>query len=262
MLIVAIVAVIGLGARRRRRARTAGVAVAATAAEAAVPGTRPRPPLWEVLFDVAWVVGLAAYVYGARRYPSPADIAPLYLGIAALVVALFQLLGVFVPGLRRVTHGDPAAPGMHMIPLPRPAAPDVAASGEAGAGELRPPAPEPAPAGAAMTEMVTTVTASRAPAGPAVAEPAAVEPIVVEEPAAGRGESLRQLAAVALAAALVGGVYLFGYTLTVPLWTFLYFAAVRRWKLRASVVAAAAMLGAFYLASRLLTSVLFPHGIL
>ncbi len=293
VIIAAIVLVIALGVRRQRRAgaaaaarqsaaasRAAGIG---TSAASAVIGTAPpatggavpgrarrlaRPSAGELAVDLAWVIGLAWYVWAGIGYPSPAELAPVILGGVALAAAVFQLAGAFVPSLRRVTHG---VPGFNPVLAALPNFADAGAGGgerealasspAASPGATPPVAGSPSPAAAgdgesSVLNQSAAVTAAVDPAG----EPE--EPPYVQQTGTGKGEAAGQLIAVGMAAVLLAGLYLFGYLVTVPVWTFLYFLLVRRWKPLASAVAGGCMLGAFSLASLLLTSVVFPHGLI
>jgi len=315
-LIVAIVAILVLGGRSRRQARKRAAAAQgspgglAAGKQAAVPARS-----WgELVLDVAWVAGAALYVYEARRFPSPADVAPLYLGGGALAVGVVQLVGGFVPGFRRFTVGRltggsaPGVPGAAAAGISKPAgpAPGTAsaaadgggASGPAGHGATDTAVPEPlamrgtAPAAgpgtagqppAASRDLspagsVPAAGAAGAPAGGAAGAPAGgaagapaggaataspgdAEPFVPPgDDGPAPGEALRQAAAIVLALALIGGIYLFGYQIMIPVFIFFYFLLIYRWGWRRTLIAAAVMAAATYAATQVL-GVIFPAGI-
>jgi putative tricarboxylic transport membrane protein len=289
LLVAAIIAVLVFGVRARRRQAKRRLEKGAGSALA------ERPRSWgELLLDVAWVAGLSGYVYLALAFPSPAGLAPTYLGVAALVVAVFQLIAGFSPRLRRFTvgavvaqrqdtpdHGDGrAATGPEHVLVPEPAGvvaatqvaatqrrrapkfrrltlgaartrdetlPDHgAADGAGGLEEI--PAPEPA---LAMAQ--TPIGAARPDRDPAAAA------ILVDAPRP--GEALRQAQCAALALALVGGIFLFGFQIAIPVFILLYFVFVYRWVLWRSLLAAAIMGGIAYAAAQTLGTI-FPSGVL
>lgn len=254
VIIVAIVLVIVLGVRRRRRERLASLARQGLTDTGE---TLARPSTGEIVVDAIWVVGTGWYMLAAAHYPFPADLAPLILGGAAFLAGLLQLVGAFVPSMRRLTHGEPST-GMHLIPMTNMGAnaavdddlePIPVSAGPAGPG---------AHGGDSGLEPQGSVSVAAVPE----ASVETMEAPVAAEETASDTSPLRLLAAVGLAALLVAGIYLFGYRVAVPAWTLGYFLFVRRWKPLASIIAAAAMFGAFYLASLAITSVLFPTGII
>jgi hypothetical protein len=103
---------------------------------AAARGRTAKPGTGELIFDIAILVGSAAYVYVAWSYPPAGRQVPIVVGGAAVVVSLFQLIGYFVPGLRALTHGAPdAKKGPAVSP---PQQDDAAADADASpAGESR-----------------------------------------------------------------------------------------------------------------------------
>lgn len=62
----------------------------------------------ELVFDIALVVGIGWYLYVAQSYPPVGREIPTVVGVVALVAAVVQLIGWFVPGLWKLTHGGPA----------------------------------------------------------------------------------------------------------------------------------------------------------
>jgi len=58
----------------------------------------------EIIVDIAWVVFSAGYISTATQYPPAGRLIPMTVGIAALVIGLFQLSGNIFPVLRRFTH--------------------------------------------------------------------------------------------------------------------------------------------------------------
>jgi putative tricarboxylic transport membrane protein len=228
LLIAAIVAVVVAGVISRRRARRAG--------PSSEPAAAPMPSPGEIVMDACWVAGSAAYTAIAIGYPAPANIAPALLGGACLAFGLLQLVGAFVPSLRRTTHGRET----EGLPTPAPRRED---------GGL--PSDQPA----------------RQAPGPAKADMAR-NPSALSRRWANRSspEWLREgraapLLAVLLGLALLGGIVLFGYLVAVPAFIFLYFVFVHRWRWPAVLTATAVMALITFVASHLL-SVVFPHGLL
>jgi MFS family permease len=283
LLVAAIIAVLVFGVRGRRRQAKRRLEKGAGSPLA------ERPRSWgELLLDVAWVAGLSGYVYLALAFPSPAGLAPTYLGVAALVVAVFQLIAGFSPKLRRFTvgavvaqrqdspdHGDgraatgpgPAgavaatqvaatqrrrAPRFRRLTLGAARTRDEtlpehgAADGAGGLEEI--PAPEPA-----LATAQTPIGAARPDRDPAAAT------VLVDAPRP--GEALRQAQCAALALALVGGIFLFGFEIAIPVFILFYFVFVYRWVLWRSLLAAAIMGGIAYAAAQTLGTI-FPNGVL
>lgn len=60
----------------------------------------------ELVFDVALVLAIGGYLLVARSYPPIGRQIPTVVGVIALVAAVVQLVGWFVPGLWKFTHGD------------------------------------------------------------------------------------------------------------------------------------------------------------
>ncbi|TAN24154.1 MAG: hypothetical protein EPN30_06900 [Actinomycetota bacterium] len=243
VLILAIFAVIFLGIRKNRQMRKeSGVGAEGAGAKAVKVDTTPLP-LGEVIFDVVWVVGAAIYVIIGMTYPTPASTGPVYLGSAALIVGLLQLIGAFVPKWRRVTHGSQKQ--HHMVTL---VGKEI---GEPPSAVSAPSLPGSAGYHGAQAAAILVDTVEEAE-----------ESLPSQDAVGEAGSAKRQAFAVLLAVALIGLIYLFGYMIATPVWTFAYFLFLRKWKIHMSVLAAATVLAAFYLISRLLTGVIFPTGIL
>jgi len=66
----------------------------------------PEKKKGELLFDVLLVIGIAVYLAVARGYPPIGRQVPMVVGVVALVAAVVQLVGYFVPGLWTFTHGS------------------------------------------------------------------------------------------------------------------------------------------------------------
>jgi putative tricarboxylic transport membrane protein len=233
VLLAVIALVIALGyrnrsGRRARRVTTAGAS--GEAGEGAAPeGSRPvaRRTAGELIVDIVWVAGAALYVNTARHYPSPANLGPTYLGLAALIVGVVQLAGGFFPGFRRITVGSQDALAV------------------TGTGQADPSGPEMDPA-----------TASAAP------------PLTGDRALDGQrtriarylGEGGNQAVCVALGAVLIAGIYVLGFTITVPAFIFLYLAGVYRWRWWKTVIATAVMAAVVLLVPHAL-NMTFPAGI-
>lgn len=309
LLIAVIVGIIAVGSRNRsgRRSRRIGAdSRHGEAAEAAAPGenaasagrpaTAAARSTGELIVDIIWVAGTAIYVNAARHYPSPADIGPLYLGLAALIVALVQLIGGFFPGFRRITVGTKdALTVVTSASTPQPAAAVPAQPAVAGAAQ-------PAAAGAAQ--------AAAAPADGSVLQQSAAVQVAADgatgkllagggtpdRPADGsllpgrsvsgtvspaserwrrlanwrlswgtgrsliRGEAANQAVCVVMGAALIGGIYLFGYKVAIPVFVFLYLLAVYRWQWWKTLIATAVMGGAI-VASQFALNLQFPPSV-
>ncbi len=243
LLILGIIAVIVLGIRKNRQMRKgSGVGADGTSKEEVKVDTSPLP-LGEVLFDVAWVVGAAIYIIIGMTYPSPASTGPVYLGSAALLVGILQLIGAFVPKWRRVTHGDQQ---VHQIATLIGKEPELQLSGVSAPSPSESAGHGGVQTGATLVEMVEEA-----------------EEVAPSQNAIGAAGSAKQQGfAVLMAAILIGLIYLVGYMIATPLWTLAYFLFVRKWKIHLSLIAAAAVLAVFYLISHLLTGVIFPAGML
>ncbi len=244
VLILAIIAVIFFGARKSRRLKQASQKISQPSEAPVDTEDRVVQPVsrGEVIFDIAWVIGSAAYVIIGSRYPSPASIGPVYLGGALFIVGVIQLIGAFVPKLRRVTHGEGSS-GRHPV--------RVASSVEGETSPLQHGGIHPEPihglsGGAALIEKVEEETQSA---------------VALEDDDELFGVARRQGVAILLAAILLAGIYLFGYEIACPVWTLGYFLFVRRWKIYTSVIAAVAMLVVYIAVSHLITGVIFPTGI-
>lgn len=246
ILILAIVAVIFFGARKARKVKEGS----GKKADKVVKEVEARPvSRGELILDLAWVIGSGAYVLIGMRYPAPASTGPVYLGGAVFVVGLFQLIGAFVPRLRRLTHGDGRDP--HAIsPVTQSQAEPTEEIGVGVNREIITP-PEPVHSGSGGAALIEKV---------AEAEEEAEDTVAIDDDL--YGEARRQGLAILLAVILLAGIYVFGYEIACPVWTLGYFLFVRRWKIPSSVVAAAGIFLAFLAASHLISGVIFPSGIL
>lgn len=76
-------------------------------ADPTTPATTPHAhrSKGELVFDVALVVGIGCYLLVARSYPPIGREIPTVVGLVALAAAVVQLIGWFVPGLWKLTHG-------------------------------------------------------------------------------------------------------------------------------------------------------------
>ncbi|HEX5113995.1 MAG TPA: tripartite tricarboxylate transporter TctB family protein [Pseudonocardiaceae bacterium] len=63
----------------------------------------------ELVFDIVIVLAIGGYLLVAQSYPPIGRQIPTVVGIVALVAAVVQLIGWFVPGMWKFSHGDPAA---------------------------------------------------------------------------------------------------------------------------------------------------------
>lgn len=275
LLLALIIAVIVFGGRsRRRKAREER---AAALEEGATVAARNRT--WgELVLDCCWVAGAAGYVYMARSYPSPAELAPTYLGAAVLAVGLVQLIGGFVPFVSRFTLGGAGLAPSRGTRGPERSVVAVAAPPGPGGDEKRVPAPavlaavpvtlagtiaqrglpgSPSEVGLAVGQAEPSSEAADARLGEALEKTAMSREQEERQP----GVAVNQFACVALAFALVGGIYLFGYKIAIPAFTLLYFLFVYRWTWWKGLVAAAVMAGAAYAAATFLNAI-FPGGVL
>jgi hypothetical protein len=66
----------------------------------------------ELVFDVALVLAIGGYLIVAQTYPPIGRQIPTVVGIIALVAAAVQLVGWFVPGMWKFTHGEQADDGV------------------------------------------------------------------------------------------------------------------------------------------------------
>lgn len=246
VLILAIVAVIFFGARKSKQLRAAASSKAGSdgPAQGSVDDRSLSPvSVSEIVFDIIWVVGSAIYVIIGSRYPSPANTGPVYLGLAVFVVGLVQLIGAFVPRLRRITHGERlvvSAPGAIMGTPPGIVNTQVQQDPEHLGGALS------GHGGARLIEEVEQIES-------------AVD-LESDEQLVGNFKSY--LAIMALTASLVLGIYLLGYEIASPLWTLGYFLFIRKWKIYTSAAAALAILVVFIGLSHLITGVIFPTGLI
>jgi hypothetical protein len=62
----------------------------------------------ELVFDIVLVLAIGGYLVVAQTYPPIGRQIPTVVGIVALVAAVVQLIGWFVPGMWKFSHGDPA----------------------------------------------------------------------------------------------------------------------------------------------------------
>lgn len=62
----------------------------------------------ELVFDIVIVLAVVAYLLVAQHYPPIGRQIPTVVGIVALVAAVVQLVGWFVPGMWKFSHGTPA----------------------------------------------------------------------------------------------------------------------------------------------------------
>lgn len=246
VLILAIIAVIFFGARKSKQLRAAISNKAASdgSGDASVDDRSMTPvSVSEIVFDIIWVVGSAIYVIIGSRYPSPANTGPVYLGLAVFVVGLLQLIGAFVPRLRRLTHGERLVVSGPVINMDTVSGvmssqfqQDPEDSGSASSGH----------GGARLIEKVEQIES-------------AVD-LESDEQAGGNFKSYASV--MAMTAALVLGIYVLGYEIASPLWTLGYFLFVRKWKIYTSVAAALAILVVFIGLSHLITGVIFPTGLI
>lgn len=240
LIILAIIAVIVFGVRKSRRQKVAGAGLPGTPVAENVAEDHGPVSIGELIFDIAWVVGSAIYVIIGSRYPAPASTGPVWLGGALFIVGVIQLIGAFVPKLRRMTHGvRPDFLNTPQSSLNREQLPPIREHGVTSSGS-------------GLMTAATTVEQVEQDLETTLMEPAEHT----------KGEAKRQGLAVLLAAILLAAIYIFGYEIATPLWTLGYFLIIRRWKIPQSVAAAAVVLLAFYAMSRLLTSVAFPTGMI
>jgi putative tricarboxylic transport membrane protein len=272
-LLAVIVLVIALGYRNRSARRARRLAAVAGSGETTATrtphGGAPRTP-GELVVDIVWVVGAALYVNTARHYPSPADLGPTYLGLAALIVGVVQLVGGFFPGFRRITVGsqDP-------LTVTGTAQAGTSQNGEEGAIELGVIQPAPAldqtgtvlstagSAGVPQHAAAVQVTADRVAAASADrpdADGAPQAPVGQRTGIAWHlGEAASQAICVAIGAMLIAGIYVLGFTIAVPAFVFLYLAGVYRWRWWKTIIATAVMAGVALLTPHAL-SMTFPTG--
>ncbi len=215
ILILAILGIVISGVVSSRRARR-GTSRTAEKDENAPIGRG------ELVVDVIWVALAAGYVALAVGYPPPSNVGPTLIGGAALVIAVVQLIGGFVPSLRRVTHG----------------------SGRMMFAPVQVPLGEEAPIQAAMAEDIPAQV------------PAAAARTLGEA-----SDQHEQWVAVAIALALYAGIYLFGYFIALPAFMLLYFLFVHRQGWAMAVVSAAAIGALAYGVVALLLGVNFPTGL-
>ncbi|HVV19944.1 MAG TPA: tripartite tricarboxylate transporter TctB family protein [Pseudonocardiaceae bacterium] len=162
------------------------------------PATRSKG---ELVFDVVLVLAIGGYLAVAQGYPPIGRQIPTVVGIVALVAAVVQLIGWFVPGMWKFSHGDPTAGGLSSQP----------ASQAASEVTRRQPAAHEA-----------TVATDDEPAAPNAERKPIDVPI-----------------AMAWAGGFLGAIVLLGYVIAVPLFFLVYFGVRRSWVL--AIVSAVVM---------------------
>jgi hypothetical protein len=70
---------------------------------------------FELLIDILWVICSTWYVATAQSYPPDGRLIPTIIGGAALVIAIIQLAGNFIPVLRPFTHQKKEEDAKHSI---------------------------------------------------------------------------------------------------------------------------------------------------
>lgn len=245
ILILAIVAVIFFGARKSKQLRMAALSKnEGNAQDGETVKDMSMTPVSrsEIVFDICWVVGSAIYVIIGSKYPSPANTGPIYLGSAVFVVGVIQLLGVFIPRLRRITHGEKLVVSHPSNPpgLQRDLISSDAANFEAD---------ESVTMGGGGAKIIERLEASE-------------EAVELQNEMELAGSFRDYGMAMVMTFVLVLAIYVLGYEIATPLWTLAYFLFIRKWKVLTSVVAAAAVLAIFVGLSHLITGVIFPSGIL
>ncbi len=233
IIVLGVIAIIVFGIRKTRRTRESASASPVEKASDVAPVSKG-----ELILDFAWVIGSAIYVFIGARYPSPASTGPVYLGGVVFLVGVFQLVGAFVPRLRRVTHGG----GTTVRPGPDRATDNgeaLSSPGASSAGKV--------PQGLIGTAIMVEEAEEASPQG-----------VKVPTKANAKSEGI----AILLAVVLIGAVYLIGFEFAAPLWTLGYFLFIRRWKIPTSVLAAVGIFVVYFLVSHLLTGVVFPTGII
>lgn len=162
------------------------------------PAAERQKSRGELIFDVLLVVGIAGYLVVAHRYPPIGREIPTVVGVVALAAAVLQLIGWFVPGLWKITHGAEAGEPERS---PGDAAPGAAAVGN----------PDATATEATGLDTSTDATMEQA-----------AEPQTAEKP-------LDVPIAMAWAAGFLGAILVLGYVVAVPLFFLGYFAARRAW---------------------------------
>jgi hypothetical protein len=305
VLLAVILAVIALGYRNRSGRRASRVAAATQPGEETAGGAQGEPATakrqrrpatvrsaGELVVDILWVIGTALYVNAARHYPSPADIGPTFLGLAALVVALTQLVGGFFPGFRRITVGsqdalidagvasvtqpaaasaagpspvldvmEDAVPSGAAVGVPKPAA--AVHAGAADGTDQRVVGESPDFGGSHPDGMALPGRPARTVTSPAYGDQIGWGARLTLQAGKVRilGEAGHQALCVVMGALLVAGIYLVGFTIAVPAFVLLYLAGVYRWRWWKAVIATAIMVGAAVLLPYAL-SMHFPSPLL
>jgi hypothetical protein len=180
------------------------------------PATRPAEPRparskGELVFDVLIVLAIGGYLLVAQSYPPIGRQIPTVVGVVALVAAVVQLIGWFVPGMWKFSHGDPADDGLS----------------QKGAT-------------AAATEVTRQGPDSTGTTGSSAA-PAADSAAPADGPADPKadGSPLAVPIAIGWAAGFLAAILLLGYVVAVPLFFLVYFGVRRSWVL--AVVSAVVM---------------------
>ena len=187
------------------------------------PARAPRQRgIGELIVDVLLVVGIGYYLWVAHSYPPDGRQIPMVVGTVALVAAVVQLIGWFVPFMWNLTHGSPATDRSERRAAAMAAVAPVAGAAVEGTA-VAPAAAEAAAADAALADPGTPDTDEAAP-GPAAAGPRSADvPIVM-----------------AWAVGFVTAILVLGYDVAVPLFFLTYFGVRRQWKL---ALAAAVVMG-------------------
>jgi hypothetical protein len=166
---------------------------------------RPVKSKGELLFDILLVLAIGGYLLVAQTYPPTGRQIPTVVGSVALIAAVVQLIGWFVPGMWKFSHGDPDADSLSKK---------------------------------SAAQAASEVTRHRPTALEATADAADDEPAAAQTTATD-GKPLDVPIAMAWAGAFLGGILLIGYSIAVPLFFLLYFGVRRSWVL--AVVSAVVM---------------------
>jgi hypothetical protein len=163
--------------------------------------TRATRSKGELIFDVVIVLAIGGYLLVAQSYPPIGRQIPTVVGIVALVAAVVQLIGWFVPGMWKFSHGDPTEDS-----LSRQSAAQAA------------------------SEVTRQRSAAQETTG-----------ATDDEPAAQRtdGKPMDVPIAMAWAGGFLGAILLLGYVIAVPLFFLVYFGVRRSWVL--AIVSAVVM---------------------
>jgi hypothetical protein len=165
---------------------------------------RPVKSKGELVFDVLLVLAIGGYLLVAQTYPPTGRQIPTVVGCVAFIAAVVQLIGYFVPGMWKFSHGDPDADSLSHKS-----------------------------ASQAASEVTRHRPTAQEAVGAADDEPAAPQTAQKD------GKPLDVLIAMAWAGAFLGGILLIGYEYAVPLFFLLYFGVRRSWVL--AVVSAVVM---------------------